>query len=167
MYFTRDEEYPWAVVRGKLKKGITVLDAGCGNAPFSFYLAELGCNVFAVDTQDYSEFFRSSGVKFRQNCLSKLPFADGTFDRVFCISVFEHLEDSTLELILAEFSRVLKKDGLLILTVDKENSCRPHDFFKNYSAAIKGKFSVLEEKDLYEGKIKGFVCSWKQVTSSL
>ena len=40
------------------------------------------------------------------------------FDKIFCISALEHITDDDKVTALNEFKRVLKKSGMLILTID-------------------------------------------------
>lgn len=48
--------------------------------------------------------------------IDKLPYADNFFDIVVAVELIEHLDDETLTNGLKEISRVLKKNGLLLLT---------------------------------------------------
>ena len=70
-------------------------------------------------------------VKYRLGDITKLDFEEETFDRVFCISVLEHLEEEVIAgkpvnfrkknldvKGIGEMLRVLKPGGLLILTFD-------------------------------------------------
>ncbi len=54
-----------------------------------------------------------AGLRARVNLLvasgERLPFADGSFDRVICTEVFEHVPDDRP--LLAEFVRVLRPGG--------------------------------------------------------
>lgn len=94
-----------------------VLDIGCLDGHFSSYLIGRSNKVFAVDVNNYgiSRFFPT--IMF---CLAKgeyLPFADNTFDLVFCSDVFEHVEK--FENIIPEIYRVMKPGKIcLISTVD-------------------------------------------------
>ena len=45
-----------------------------------------------------------------------LPFGKSTFDIVYCISVLEHTDD--FDIIIQEFKRILKPNGLFIVTFD-------------------------------------------------
>jgi SAM-dependent methyltransferase len=60
----------------------------------------------------------------------RLPFADGAFDTVFCSQVLEHVPEPWLA--LAEFRRVLKPGGHLILTVPHLSWLHnePHDYYR-------------------------------------
>jgi ubiquinone/menaquinone biosynthesis C-methylase UbiE len=55
-------------------------------------------------------------VHFDVADLHKLPYPDDTFDAVYCISVLEHSTDYGV--IIGEFRRVLKPEGMLIVTFD-------------------------------------------------
>ena len=48
--------------------------------------------------------------------IKELPFAGNEFDIVTMLAVFEHLEPGNIQRVFSEVYRVLKKDGLLILT---------------------------------------------------
>jgi SAM-dependent methyltransferase len=54
-----------------------------------------------------------------------LPFPDNSFDTVTCIEVIEHLHPFIASQILAEASRVLKKDSQFILTTPNYRSLWP------------------------------------------
>jgi SAM-dependent methyltransferase len=59
-----------------------------------------------------------------------LPFGDGTFDTVMSVQVLEHTPDP--QRLLDEMSRVLCRDGLMILTAPFSFRLHeePHDFFR-------------------------------------
>jgi len=47
--------------------------------------------------------------------IASIPEADGSFDVIMCTEVFENFPDPILA--IKEFQRLLKKDGMLIITV--------------------------------------------------
>ncbi|MGG0755855.1 methyltransferase domain-containing protein [Brevibacillus laterosporus] len=47
-----------------------------------------------------------------------LPYSNETFSKIFCISVIEYMELSVMYRTFCECARVLKKDGLFIITCD-------------------------------------------------
>lgn len=157
-WWSRPYEYAWA---GKFtEKNDVVLDAACGiEHPFKFYLFDHCREVYACD---YDDKILSSGnilndikntfgesaaqnlpTKYLENIhyskavLTSLPYDDKMFDKIYCISVLEHLKDkfnrypflanigfiktflkNEIYLALKEFKRILKDNGLIILTFD-------------------------------------------------
>lgn len=55
-------------------------------------------------------------IRYRPGDITRMEFADASFDAVTCLSVIEHGVD--IERYLAEASRVLKPGGLLVTSVD-------------------------------------------------
>jgi SAM-dependent methyltransferase len=98
-----------------------VLDVGCGTGLFLSPLVAAGCTqLYGVDgPQDFTDRAIRRGYKevtvVADLNISPIPGANGTFDLVICKDVFEHLLNPTHA--LSEISRVLKKDGLLLLHV--------------------------------------------------
>lgn len=138
-YPVRRAEYPWAISQAKLDKPMEILDIGSGVSLLPIYLATKGHKVLSIDNDDIlmnrvSPLLAklcSTSVKYNEGDVVKLNFEDNTFDRVFCISVLEHLEEEKVDgkyvnyrkrnldiLAIKEMLRVLKPNGLLIMTFD-------------------------------------------------
>lgn len=102
-------------------KNASVLDVGCGTGLFLKPLIVAGCTqLYGVDgPQDFTGRALSRGYKevsvVTDLNISPLPGANESFDLVVCKDVFEHLLNPTHA--LSEISRVLKKDGMLLLHV--------------------------------------------------
>ena len=113
-------EYPWALERAELASGSRVLDAGCGASIFPIYLASTKHRTTAFDVQVPRGLDRLHGVfvQYIQGDLAALPLADSCFDAIFCISVIEHLGESSVLSALQELKRVLRPGGRLLLTTD-------------------------------------------------
>lgn len=98
--------------------GLKVLDAGCGAGPALRYLTKRGFEAFGIDFLAYPLQLAAQAVPAaRLACcdLNKpLPFADGSFDVLFLSEVIEHLYNPNKA--LEECRRVLKEDGVLVLT---------------------------------------------------
>ena len=101
-------------------KNLRVLDAACGEGYGSALLAESAASVEAVDiSQDTIAHARQRyghlpGIRFHQSDCTRLPFADNEFDRVVSFETLEHLAEH--DQLMAEFKRVLKSDGCLVLS---------------------------------------------------
>lgn len=102
---------------------IKVLDVGCGKGRFIRALKHKDYDIYGIDPTP--SFFDHcvktiSRQNFRLGSATKLPYADETFDFVYCIEVLEHIPH--YKLALAEMQRVLKKDGYL-LVIEKSKYC--------------------------------------------
>lgn len=234
IFWSRDWEYPWAIINSEVKSEESVLDCGCGGSPLPFFLAQYGCKVYAIDlglpdnidieiprsfsstryyvisilslvkenigrlakkivrkawtaiglgtnssnsennrVKSYSK--RKSGkksllraylghfkehiysiknitslwgfkidpnifgfkIKFIKESLTRIPFGDNFFDKVFCISVIEHMPKDAAYKVMKEMLRVLKKGGLLAITIDNDG---PH-----VNPELAGKYKELIE----------------------
>lgn len=100
--------------------GKRTLDAACGEGYGSALLAKSGATVDAVDiseqvvTHARQRYENVEQLKFHVADCTQLPFADDVFDRVVSFETLEHL--STHDELLAEFKRVLKPGGFLVLS---------------------------------------------------
>lgn len=112
-----------------LRSGEKVLDIGCGEGRHSWEACKQGeCIICALDLnrdslrKGYGVFRRledqgeSRGVwLLAQADILRLPFRDGTFDKVVCSEVLEHIPDDLHA--MREITRVLKDDGILAVSV--------------------------------------------------
>jgi len=108
--------YRWAAT---VVAGREVLDAGCGVGYGTEMLAEAGASrVVGLDVSPEAvedAVFRAGAIgQFEVGDLEKMPFAPRSFDVVVCFEAIEHVNRG--ELALDELRRVLRRDGLLILS---------------------------------------------------
>jgi len=114
--------YMHDVVTGKL--GLTpgrlrTLDVGCGGGLMAEEMARLGYRVSGVDPSAASiETARSHAgqtglsIGYQVAPGESLPFADSSFDLVYCCDVLEHVGD--LDRVIAETVRVLTPGGVYV-----------------------------------------------------
>lgn len=93
-----------------------VLDIGCANGIFSEILIKKGFNCFGLEiTAQAIKEAEKKGLKVKKGSfLDEFPFKKNTFDIVFAGDTIEHTIDDGA--FLKEIHRVLKNDGLMILT---------------------------------------------------
>jgi len=123
--FSRARDKIWREMRflfdGYLLEGEKVLDLGCGNGRFYELFQKKNVDYIGVDSSEkLIEIAKKRYPKGRfqvANALN-LPFPNNFFDKVYVIAVFHHIPSQEFRLqFLREIKRVLKKEGLLILTV--------------------------------------------------
>jgi ubiquinone/menaquinone biosynthesis C-methylase UbiE len=143
----RDEFIDRMIVKYKPGK---ILDLGAGGGPYSNKLIKAG---FEYVSQDYCQLnneliregeYRVIDIVCNAECI---PVNDESFDYVICTEVLEHVENP--DLILAEISRVLKRDGIFLLTIPQMAPAhqRPYWFTSGFSIEwIKNRF----EKNNFE-----------------
>jgi SAM-dependent methyltransferase len=116
-----------------VRPGDTLLDLGCGFGRHAFAAARRGAAVVAVDAgadevdgvRDTFGAMVDAGELDRQTVQAgavqgdalRLPFADGTFDRVIASEVLEHIPDD--QAAMAELVRVLRPGGTMAVTVPR------------------------------------------------
>jgi ubiquinone/menaquinone biosynthesis C-methylase UbiE len=118
-WWSRRYEYKFAI--DYLEKDDTILDAACGiEHPFKFYSASKVKKVIAIDKNECIKDLQNpfNNLKMYHGDITKTDYVENTFDKIFCISVLEHLQGEELHEVLKEFYRVLKQTGKLILTCD-------------------------------------------------
>jgi len=97
-----------------------ILDAACGEGYGSSMLARTATSVEGVDISPEAishanqRYGHQQNVNFQLADCTKLPFGDDEFDCVVSFETLEHLAEH--DRLLAEFRRVLKADGCLILS---------------------------------------------------
>jgi len=97
-----------------------VLDAACGEGYGSALLAQSATAVVGVDNSADTvgharqRYGKTDNLQFRLADCTSMPFADEAFDRIVSFETLEHLEAQ--DEMLAEFRRVLRPGGFLILS---------------------------------------------------
>ena len=126
-YYTESKEAA-AWMAGWYKKWrsnetITLLDWGCGPGRIIRHMPALFSAGSEIHGTDYNA--RSiawcrehlPGIHFNHNGTeAKLPYADGTFDFIYGISIFTHLSEERHRTWMEELLRVLKPGGVMVQT---------------------------------------------------
>ncbi len=123
--WSRIFEWPWAILNAELQSFHKALDAGGGHAIFQYVLANHCQEVVNIDHNEenlrgvpFVQQMHNTGLNIttRVGDLGNIPYPDDYFDRVFCISVAEHIPH--WRECIDELFRVTVPNGLVILTMD-------------------------------------------------
>lgn len=110
-------------------KGKIVLDAGCGSGYGADKLIRCGAKkVYAVDNNSESikycrSHYRQKNLEFLQGDVAKLDFPNNFFDLIVAFEIIEHLKGP--QKVIAEFYRILKPGGRLILSTPNKGIYSP------------------------------------------
>ena len=106
-----------------LARAHRVLDFGCGcGRTLRWFLRDFpGVEFHGADVDEEAIAWcrrNLPGGHFERNQPQPpLPYADGFFDVIYCLSVFTHLDEALQDLWLAELGRLLAPGGVALLTV--------------------------------------------------
>lgn len=136
-----------------------VLDFGCGAGKVlqAFYPEHgsrlAGCDIHAPSVEWLRANFPES--RFEVNDFRPpLPFDDGSFDLIYALSVFTHLDEATQEAWLEELVRVARPGGVLLLTVHGEHALRRDwsgpGLTRSASDRLHGVSSLDDERFLFQ-----------------
>ncbi len=126
-----------------------VLDIACGDGYGTALLADVAYKVEGVDldskTIEYaSKKYLRQNINFTIGDILNIPFEDNFFDLIICFETFEHLDEH--DRLLNEVKRVLKDDGILIMSTPEKSV---YSDARNYSNKFHKKELYLNEyKDL-------------------
>lgn len=138
---TRVYEYPWAFHIAEVEPGMRVIDAGGWLSGFQIALAKAGCHVTNVDPSDPQDTRWTTGystgqaasareqhgkfvslfdseVSLVERTLQEAQLEAGTFDRIFAISVLEHVSQPEAGSVLRAMRRLLAPGGRAVLSID-------------------------------------------------
>ncbi|WPP42079.1 class I SAM-dependent methyltransferase [Paenibacillus hunanensis] len=149
-------------------KGMRVLDAGCGTGYGSFLISQFAKKVIGIDISQEAvdwcnkNYASQKNLEFTQGSLEAIPFDSEEFDCVVSFEVIEHVDSNIQRAFLREARRVLKKNGVLIISTpnkliytDKSGYHNPfhiHEFYEDeFKQFLSQEFAVtkLYSQSLY------------------
>ncbi len=123
MNYVRIIELPLTLELLELNKNESILDISSPKL-LSLYLAFQGYKITISDLLDYfiddfKLFSDKFGIspKLEAFDATKIPHGDNSFDKIFSISVLEHIPDFGDVEVVKEIARVLKPNGVFIMTL--------------------------------------------------
>ena len=108
-----------------IKKGMSIVEAGCGNGEFTRFIIERAGengNICLVDSsrrmllKAKKRMKHNKDIKYRNRCVTKTGIKGKSADMVVCFNSFPHFYPK--EKTLKEFRRVLKDKGALVISHD-------------------------------------------------
>jgi 2-polyprenyl-3-methyl-5-hydroxy-6-metoxy-1,4-benzoquinol methylase len=111
--------------------GDKVLDVGCGSGVVSDYLGKSGASVLAIDANpDAIDFatrnFGRPNVTFERRLIDDLSSLEaGSFDKIFCLELIEHIYLEQTCQLFKTFLALLKPGGKIFITTPNYNSLWP------------------------------------------
>jgi GT2 family glycosyltransferase/2-polyprenyl-3-methyl-5-hydroxy-6-metoxy-1,4-benzoquinol methylase/glycosyltransferase involved in cell wall biosynthesis len=135
-----------------------VLDIACGEGYGSSFMADMARSVIGMDISNEtiehaSAAYKKQNLKFRQGSAINLDFTDASFDVVVSFETIEHLAEQAQ--MLAEIRRVLRPDGVLIISspnrpIYSEESGEHNEFhvkeldFNEFDELLKEQFPTVQ-----------------------
>jgi SAM-dependent methyltransferase len=116
-----------------LKEAERVLDFGCGCGRTLRWLAESypATQFYGVDVDADAIAWCAKNLEgstfVNTSPLPPLPFPSGYFDIAYCFSVFTHLNEGLQNIWLSELKRIVRPQGIVILTVHGRKAAKVLD----------------------------------------
>jgi SAM-dependent methyltransferase len=109
-----------------LQKGsssLKMLDIGCGEGYYVRDAMDEGINAYGIDISTHTLENALAEVKDRITfgSITEIPFADEEFDVMTAFDVIEHIHPKDTLNMIEEIRRVLKPDGIVIITTPNSN----------------------------------------------
>jgi ubiquinone/menaquinone biosynthesis C-methylase UbiE len=151
-----------SLLKKELSTAKKIIDLGCGEGTRLSQL--VGSSAIGVDINPLAINLAQKQYpkqKFIQADLSKLPFADNSFDLAYSAFVFEHLENPGQ--VINESQRVVKKGGKIIIIAPNfgvPNRASPNFSGNRFAKLFRGLSDDF--KLLFRSQIKNL--SWNKVT---
>lgn len=101
-----------------------VLDIACGTGYGSYYMSLFAKSVYGLDINEdvineNKAKYNKTNLKFICSNATNTPFEDNFADVIVSFETIEHIQNDIA--VLAEFKRILKKDGLLIISTPNKS----------------------------------------------
>lgn len=162
-------------------KNKVVVDAACGEGYGSAILGKYAKNVIGVDIDEDAvkraiNNYACSNVEFIQGSIEALPFQDNSIDVFVSFETIEHVNEELQNKFICEVKRVLKEDGIFIISspnkaiysdlFDYHNEFHVHELYKDeFKNLLKKEFkninlfnqyfevaSFIDNNSIYEAK---------------
>lgn len=143
MHWSRQYEYPWAIMNSNFTGQDVCLEAGGGYAPFKYGLAKRSKKVVSIDidkdsqTKAFNSTMRLNinNIHFLNESIQDFRYPE-RFDKIYCLSVLEHIKEKSIRFkCLENLMNLLKKDGELFISFDVFLESTKDQFYINSEEA--------------------------------
>ena len=137
---------------GELVRDKVVLDAASGEGYGSSILARHARAVFGleIDPQAVAQArarYQAPGLSYTRGSIADLPFPAASFDVVVSFETIEHVSAGLQEAFLAEIKRVLRPDGVLVISTPD----------RRLYSDLPGYHNEFHVKEFYREEFLGFL----------
>ena len=170
----------WGLTHVPIEKQFRTLDVGCGGGRTIQKLAAAAteCKVFGIDyaagsvaasRRTNAQLIESGRVEIQQASVSKLPFADDTFDLVTAVETQYYWPD--LDQDMKEIWRVLRPGGSLVIIAESYLGGRYTAIQRPVMRLLRSTLLSLDQQkqlfsaagftdvQLFEERAKGWICA--------
>jgi len=137
----------------------SALDIGCSQGQFTILLKNIVSKTTAVDTSEEAiqrakdKYADYKNIKFEVGELPLLKYGDDSFDLVIALEVLYYLRKEERNKALKEIKRILKKDGILLISVNINKL--PYFQIDEFCSLVSEFFKIKKAEYIY-GKIYSF-----------
>jgi ubiquinone/menaquinone biosynthesis C-methylase UbiE len=123
----------------RIREGASILDAGAGEKQYQKF-----CSHLKYTSQDIANYSGQGNEGLHTGTweygdldivsdIIDIPVPDSSYECILCTEVFEHIPNPILA--IKEFARILKSDGILILTApfNSLTHFEPYHFYSGFS----------------------------------
>ena len=134
-------------------RGKRMLDAACGTGYGTELLSRIAQEAVGIDISEDAvayagQNYRADNLKYLAASVTKLPFSDNCFDVVVSYETLEHIDATSQKVFLHEIRRVLKPDGILVMSTPNKNiyDCRGENAFHRHELGYTEFADLLSEQ---------------------
>lgn len=104
-----------------------VLDIACGSGYGTNFLADHAKEITGIDIAEESVVYAQKNfpherITFKQGSIANIPLPDKSIDVIISFETIEHVDEQIQTQAMQEFKRVLKDNGILIISTPNVNS---------------------------------------------